>query len=495
MSTQIKMRRGTTSQHSSFTGAEAEVTIDTDKEVAVVHNGSTAGGFPLARADQTLALAGGAITGNVTFGDNDKAIFGAGSDLQIYHNASNSFIQDVGTGKLHITSDGTGVSIDKGTSELMATFDTDGAVTLYHNALAKLATTATGVDVTGTLTATKLVSTDGILELDDNGSHNGIINSPASLMLNIDSDNGATNEKFVIAKDRTSTSGGTELFKVQEDGNVGIGVTPEGVLSIPSTNSNTPRIRFQHPSVTGDAAIDTFQDGGGTYLSMGQNMYFASNGSATKFNTSEEANMWYFDPGGPIVGYTATSGAGFVERMRIQSTAGAGLRVSDGIDVLDGNLIVAAGHGIDFSATAGSGSSELFSDYEEGTFAPAMTLSTPGNSSFAYLSQSGQYRKVGQTVTFTLELRMNTISYGTGSGSLFINGFPFNFANTGGYGSSLCTILLSGTAIASGRTPAAQGLSNTANLNLVQMISSAVPIALVVSNYNTIQVSGTYITP
>jgi hypothetical protein len=78
-------------------------------------------------------FAGLTTTADVSFGDNDKAIFGAGSDLQIYHNANNSYVQDVGTGKLHITSDGTGVSIDKGTSELMATFDVDGAVTLYYD--------------------------------------------------------------------------------------------------------------------------------------------------------------------------------------------------------------------------------------------------------------------------------------------------------------------------------------------------------------------------
>jgi hypothetical protein len=47
----LKLRRGTTSQHSSFTGAEGEVTIDTDKEVAVVHDGSTAGGHPVAAED------------------------------------------------------------------------------------------------------------------------------------------------------------------------------------------------------------------------------------------------------------------------------------------------------------------------------------------------------------------------------------------------------------------------------------------------------------
>ncbi len=49
----LKLRRGTTTQHGSFTGAEGEVTIDTDKESLVVHNGSTAGGFPIARADGT----------------------------------------------------------------------------------------------------------------------------------------------------------------------------------------------------------------------------------------------------------------------------------------------------------------------------------------------------------------------------------------------------------------------------------------------------------
>ena len=47
----LKLRRGTTSQHSSFTGAEGEVTIDTDKEVPVVHDGSTAGGHPVAAED------------------------------------------------------------------------------------------------------------------------------------------------------------------------------------------------------------------------------------------------------------------------------------------------------------------------------------------------------------------------------------------------------------------------------------------------------------
>lgn len=48
MATQIRFRRGTTAQHSTFTGALGEITVDTDKDVVVVHDGSLAGGFPMA---------------------------------------------------------------------------------------------------------------------------------------------------------------------------------------------------------------------------------------------------------------------------------------------------------------------------------------------------------------------------------------------------------------------------------------------------------------
>ena len=66
MATQVQLRGGTTSEHSSFTGAAREVTVDTDKDVVVVHDGSTAGGIPLAKEASVLPLAGGALTGAVT---------------------------------------------------------------------------------------------------------------------------------------------------------------------------------------------------------------------------------------------------------------------------------------------------------------------------------------------------------------------------------------------------------------------------------------------
>lgn len=49
MAKRLQLRRGTTSQHSAFTGAAGEVTVDTDKKVVVVHDGSTAGGIPMAK--------------------------------------------------------------------------------------------------------------------------------------------------------------------------------------------------------------------------------------------------------------------------------------------------------------------------------------------------------------------------------------------------------------------------------------------------------------
>ena len=49
MSQQVQFRRGTTTEHNSFTGAAGEITVDTAKKTAVVHDGATAGGIPLAK--------------------------------------------------------------------------------------------------------------------------------------------------------------------------------------------------------------------------------------------------------------------------------------------------------------------------------------------------------------------------------------------------------------------------------------------------------------
>jgi len=85
--------------------------------------------------------------------DNTKLTAGDAGDLEIFHDASNSYVKDVGTGNLKISSNNQ-VDITKGTSETMASFVVDGAVTLYHDNAAKIATSATGVTITGAAAAT-----------------------------------------------------------------------------------------------------------------------------------------------------------------------------------------------------------------------------------------------------------------------------------------------------------------------------------------------------
>jgi hypothetical protein len=97
------------------------------------------------------------VTGDVSLGDNGKAIFGAGSDLQIYHNANNSFIQDAGTGSLYIDGSASVNIRETSTNAPMAVFTGSGSVDLYHNGIKKLETTATGIDVTGIVDASDLV--------------------------------------------------------------------------------------------------------------------------------------------------------------------------------------------------------------------------------------------------------------------------------------------------------------------------------------------------
>ena len=237
----LKLRRGTTTQHGSFTGAEGEVTVDTDKETLVVHDGSTAGGHPVAAEDManvssasiagrlandsiatskiaagalpsdvtiasanivngsiaqvdmgsssvgTSQLAAGAVTndkvsasaaiagtkistnfgsqnivttgslncGDITtsshinLGDSQNLRFGAGNDLQIFHDGSNSFLTNA-TGIFRVRSNDLRLE-DQTNGHSMITAVADGAVELYHDNSKKLQTQSGGVRVFGDL--------------------------------------------------------------------------------------------------------------------------------------------------------------------------------------------------------------------------------------------------------------------------------------------------------------------------------------------------------
>ena len=124
----------------------------------------TAGGTD--HTDAVLTVAGKTVItakgGNITsdsldFSDNVKAIFGTGSDLEIFHDGSTSHVKDVGTGILQLTTNGDAIQLyDSVNNTLIARFNVGGNVTLRYDGETKFVTTANGIDVTGA------IETDGV---------------------------------------------------------------------------------------------------------------------------------------------------------------------------------------------------------------------------------------------------------------------------------------------------------------------------------------------
>ena len=83
MATQVQFRRGTTGQHSAFTGAVGEVTVDTEKRTVCIHDATQAGGFPLLKEDasnSSLALGSLSSCALKFAGDPDTGIMSPGSN-------------------------------------------------------------------------------------------------------------------------------------------------------------------------------------------------------------------------------------------------------------------------------------------------------------------------------------------------------------------------------------------------------------------------------
>ena len=89
------------------------------------------------------------------FLDNAKATFGSGVDLEIYHDGSNSYIDENGTGNLRIRNvNGNAIELIASTSEKMLQANYNGSVDLYFDNAKKAETVTGGFTVTGTCTAT-----------------------------------------------------------------------------------------------------------------------------------------------------------------------------------------------------------------------------------------------------------------------------------------------------------------------------------------------------
>ena len=163
-------------------------------------------------------------------GDNEKIRFGASQDLEIYHDGSDSIIHDNGTGNLKIRATNLRILNAAGTQNLISHND-GGDVKLYHAGNQKFATTSSGIDVTGSVTA---------VDYRTDGSNPFYLTSAADW--------------------RFRTTGGSERVRITSSGNVGINETsPASRLHITGTDGGWDKhITIEHDgSDIGKILVDT----------------------------------------------------------------------------------------------------------------------------------------------------------------------------------------------------------------------------------------------
>jgi len=242
----------------------------------------------------------GSFTGDVSFGDNDKAIFGAGSDLQIYHAGSASYIDDVGTGSLNVR--GTNLFLRDASDNLMAGGIAGAEFRLYYDSATysdpKLATTSTGVDVTGTITSDGLtVANDGALVWGTGGGRPAIIGN----------ENTDDMDFYIQGNKAINISGGGDISFYEDTGttpkffwdasaeSLGIGTTTP-VTSIQVVESGgTPEIRLADGTNAAGLGVDTIP-----FVGAISNTSFAIKTNATE-------RMRIDSSGNLLVGTTSSS--------------------------------------------------------------------------------------------------------------------------------------------------------------------------------------------
>jgi hypothetical protein len=151
---------------------------------------------------------------------------------------------------------------------------------------------------------------------------------------------------------------------------------------------------------------------------------------------------------------------------------------------LDNSVIVSSGGGIDFSATSGTGTSELFDDYEEGTFTPVVADAASGGNEATASASNGYYTKIGRSVTVTIDLQNINTSGLTSGNDIFITGLPFSAGSLTG-NINYTGLVNGGGTLSSAKSVIAVVFDNVSYIRLVEATSTSVSGWLDVSEINS----------
>ena len=244
------------------------------------------------------------------FADNAKATFGAAGDLEIYHDTSNSIIRDTGTGKLAL--DGSTVEVRKNDgSEVMAQFVEDGAVSLYHDNSVKLATTATGISVTGS------IALDG-LHLDDSEKLTFGDSSSPDLEIYHNGSN-----SFISDIGTGSLVISSNELKIQNAANneVMAQFTQDGAVALLHNNVTKFATDADGVNVTGQIDVST-------------NVNLTSDGGIIKLGANEEVTLTHVHNTGVLldVENTVTNAVTDVLKLQAKSTGTPATGIGTGIE-------------------------------------------------------------------------------------------------------------------------------------------------------------------